>query len=58
MVWRRLKQAQLPGIGGGLDAVWRAELAADIVDMGLDGAQGDDEFPGNLAVRHARSHQS
>ncbi len=45
-----LDQPQLAGAGDGLGAAAHVELAVDIVDVGLDGAGGDDQLRGDFGV--------
>jgi hypothetical protein len=41
------------GVGGGLDAVGEVELVEDVVEVAVDGAFGDAELVGDLAVAEA-----
>src|SRR5687768_7684923 len=44
-------EPEVASAGGGFETGLHAELAEDIVEMALDGADGDDELLGNRAVR-------
>ena len=45
-----LEEVELPSAGDGAGATVRAELAVDVVDVLLDGAQGDEEGARDLCV--------
>ena len=51
-------QAELPRLEGRLGAVTHTQLAENARDVVLDGALGDDECVGNLAVRLALRNEA
>lgn len=48
------EQTQFAGAGNRLRATLDAELAEDVVDMGLDRAGGDDQAFSDLAIGETR----
>src|SRR5215208_1096325 len=46
----RLEEVHLPGAGYSLGAAARPQLAVEVVDVGLDGADGDEELACDLPV--------
>src|ERR687893_173448 len=55
---RSAQQAHLPGPGCGLGAVGGAELAVDVVEVGLDRAERDEEVAGDLGIRTPGGQES
>src|SRR5918995_4900089 len=52
-----LEEVQLPRPGDGLRAVARSQLAVDVFEVGLDGAQDYEQFAGDLRVTLAGSDE-
>lgn len=48
----------LPGIDGGLGAIFQVEFFQKIADVGLDGAFAQDQRLGDLGVGFARRNQA
>ena len=50
-------QSELAGLGDGLGAVGRPQLAQDVADVLFDGVEGDHQLPGDARVRRAGGQQ-